>query len=123
MGSQPRGYSAPFFLPSAPLLMPMRSIRTPVNSGWDSRICHSPFQITVPKTGRLPPMCESDGSGRWPISITRLPFNPLPTNWRTPRSEEHTSELQSHSDLVCRLLLEKKKENDCVMTVCDLLSM
>src|SRR5260221_10223664 len=27
-----------------------------------------------------------------------------------PRSEEHTSELQSHSDLVCRLLLEKKKK-------------
>src|SRR3989440_7718792 len=27
------------------------------------------------------------------------------------RSEEHTSELQSRSDLVCRLLLEKKKEN------------
>src|SRR5438132_6433853 len=27
------------------------------------------------------------------------------------RSEEHTSELQSHSDLVCRLLLEKKKKN------------
>src|SRR5438034_3757344 len=29
----------------------------------------------------------------------------------SPRSEEHTSELQSHSDLVCRLLLEKKKKN------------
>src|SRR5436190_7011884 len=28
-----------------------------------------------------------------------------------PRSEEHTSELQSHSELVCRLLLEKKKNN------------
>src|SRR5476649_3044998 len=28
----------------------------------------------------------------------------------TIRSEEHTSELQSHSDLVCRLLLEKKKK-------------
>src|SRR5438034_8825332 len=28
------------------------------------------------------------------------------------RSEEHTSELQSHSDLVCRLLLEKKKNTD-----------
>src|SRR5260221_8769471 len=28
------------------------------------------------------------------------------------RSEEHTSELQSHSDLVCRLLLEKKKNED-----------
>src|SRR5436190_10108151 len=29
------------------------------------------------------------------------------------RSEEHTSELQSHSDLVCRLLLEKKKKKNC----------
>src|SRR5436190_4031478 len=29
---------------------------------------------------------------------------------RDGRSEEHTSELQSHSDLVCRLLLEKKKK-------------
>src|SRR5436190_12168134 len=30
------------------------------------------------------------------------------------RSEEHTSELQSHSDLVCRLLLEKKNRGQCV---------
>src|SRR5471032_3666318 len=30
------------------------------------------------------------------------------------RSEEHTSELQSHNDLVCRLLLEKKKKKDLV---------
>src|SRR5699024_5893515 len=30
---------------------------------------------------------------------------------RSPRSEEHTSELQSRFDLVCRLLLEKKKMN------------
>src|SRR5437588_4685522 len=30
---------------------------------------------------------------------------------RGRRSEEYTSELQSHSDLVCRLLLEKKKKN------------
>src|SRR2546430_12610568 len=30
---------------------------------------------------------------------------------RAPRSEEHTSELQSQSNLVCRLLLEKKKHN------------
>src|SRR5260221_10727249 len=30
------------------------------------------------------------------------------------RSEEHTSELQSHSDLVCRLLLEKKKNKRMV---------
>src|SRR5438034_2294354 len=32
-------------------------------------------------------------------------------NVELPRSEEHTSELQSHSDLVCRLLLEKKKQS------------
>src|SRR5438132_5625866 len=31
---------------------------------------------------------------------------------RIRRSEEHTSELQSHSELVCRLLLEKKKHHD-----------
>src|SRR5436190_18608427 len=33
---------------------------------------------------------------------------------RIDRSEEHTSELQSHSDLVCRLLLEKKKKTNNV---------
>src|SRR5260221_9066578 len=32
------------------------------------------------------------------------------------RSEEHTSELQSHSDLVCRLLLEKKKKKKSSIT-------
>src|SRR2546421_6386140 len=31
---------------------------------------------------------------------------------RSTRSEEHTSELQSRSDLVCRLLLEKKKKKE-----------
>src|SRR5215204_6752674 len=40
--------------------------------------------------------CPASGSPRWPGGC---------------RSEEHTSELQSHSDLVCRLLLEKKKKN------------
>src|SRR5207249_10313739 len=47
----------------------------------------------------------------------RLPFNAsydgrinlMPT--LDPRSEEHTSELQSRFDLVCRLLLEKKKDS------------
>src|SRR2546428_8647543 len=35
---------------------------------------------------------------------------------RATRSEEHTSELQSRSDLVCRLLLEKKKEQHTLCT-------
>src|SRR5947209_20249866 len=34
------------------------------------------------------------------------------SNSGSPRSEEHTSELQSRQYLVCRLLLEKKKQND-----------
>src|SRR5260370_14745164 len=42
----------------------------------------------------------------WPW---RLSFRPLAV-----RSEEHTSELQSHLNLVCRLLLEKKKNTDSV---------
>src|SRR5260221_8342812 len=44
----------------------------------------------------------------------RAGANPRPVHrpggCRGDRSEEHTSELQSHSDLVCRLLLEKKKK-------------
>src|SRR5437667_3101840 len=35
------------------------------------------------------------------------------------RSEEHTSELQSHHDLVCRLLLEKKNKIKHLMLSCD----
>src|SRR5258708_24959275 len=35
----------------------------------------------------------------------------VPPSWPVPRSEEHTSELQSPDHLVCRLLLEKKKNN------------
>src|SRR5260221_5435164 len=43
--------------------------------------------------------------------LCRGPFRLGLWLWRSrfSRSEEHTSELQSHSDLVCRLLLEKKK--------------
>src|SRR5438477_5879845 len=33
-----------------------------------------------------------------------------------PRSEEHTSELQSHGNIVCRLLLEKKKKQQALPT-------
>src|SRR5437588_4949977 len=44
-------------------------------------------------------------------SVTMTVQNSL-VCWPLERSEEHTSELQSHSDLVCRLLLEKKKIDD-----------
>src|SRR5215475_16089454 len=38
-------------------------------------------------------------------------FVPWTMSQPSPRSEEHTSELQSRENLVCRLLLEKKKKN------------
>src|SRR5437588_7767378 len=42
--------------------------------------------------------------------LRRVLWNPALGAEQVIRSEEHTSELQSHSDLVCRLLLEKKKK-------------
>src|SRR5438034_8775461 len=48
-----------------------------------------------------------------PISFFQIETSSCPaTSAPRERSEEHTSELQSHSDLVCRLLLEKKKKNN-----------
>src|SRR5256885_3465871 len=49
-----------------------------------------------------------------PISTVSVPTRPRPPwppsrRWAGGRSEEHTSELQSPCNLVCRLLLEKKK--------------
>src|SRR5438034_8237770 len=47
--------------------------------------------------------------GRLEMKMCHISAVPRPSSSST-RSEEHTSELQSHSDLVCRLLLEKKKK-------------
>src|SRR2546430_11806170 len=44
------------------------------------------------------------------IAMMTAPINAAVNNSPTTRSEEHTSELQSQSNLVCRLLLEKKKK-------------
>src|SRR5438874_5240634 len=52
------------------------------------------------------------GFKSWQQSVT--PNGGVRLYWITwVRSEEHTSELQSRRDLVCRLLLEKKKRNIC----------
>src|SRR2546430_12992906 len=54
--------------------------------------------------------CGSVGSVRGTGSPSSAPT--IRPSWRRcSRSEEHTSELQSQSNLVCRLLLEKKKKN------------
>src|SRR5438093_7536792 len=57
-------------------------------------------------------VASSNLPGRW-VSIQRF----SKTSWYVPeRSEEHTSELQSLTNLVCRLLLEKKKKNKINIT-------
>ena len=48
---------------------------------------------------------DQPGKGQFPF----LDSGNRRSDRKLSRSEEHTSELQSHSDLVCRLLLEKKK--------------
>src|SRR5690242_21139149 len=58
-------------------------------------------------------MLDAQNVEAGPIARVKLPFRlrqGLHGNWADERrSEEHTSELQSHVNLVCRLLLEKKK--------------
>src|SRR5260221_7218525 len=67
------------------------------------------FPYTTLFRSRPSPSCRAKGrrSARRCLVRARVPA----PSAQAGRSEEHTSELQSHSDLVCRLLLEKKKKN------------
>src|SRR2546430_12515323 len=64
------------------------------------------------------PICAAPNCRR-----SRTPHGALIVSWLRhraccwPRSEEHTSELQSQSNLVCRLLLEKKKSTTATSAV------
>src|SRR5207249_10438711 len=66
-----------------------------------------------PVTGSRIPTAESRSSRSGTSTSAATARSARPTRWRHSaglRSEEHTSELQSRFDLVCRLLLEKKKK-------------
>src|SRR2546429_3546081 len=54
---------------------------------------------------------------RWQARLDWIEFHA--SSAMDPRSEEHTSELQSRLHLVCRLLLEKKKKNRLSITAAD----
>src|SRR2546428_8475846 len=72
---------------------------------------HDALPIFACYVSRTRPCCSSLDESRG--SCQRQPdFSSLHVECRAMRSEEHTSELQSRSDLVCRLLLEKKKQHD-----------
>src|SRR2546430_6696000 len=81
-----------------------RRRHTRFDCDWSSDVCSSDLRKN---------RCNAENAGR--SNIRYLPRNPR--LWNSlhmlpypPRSEEHTSELQSQSNLVCRLLLEKKKK-------------
>src|SRR5471032_3543595 len=69
------------------------------------------LMIRLPPRSTLFPYTTLFRSTTWPTrpTATRRIRSP-PASRACPRSEEHTSELQSHHDLVCRLLLEQKKK-------------
>src|SRR2546427_6788032 len=94
---------SPLPLP-APLPIPGRSTATASSITPTAR---APSTRCSPPSPRRAVGCTS----RTISSATTRPANASPTrSSREPRSEEHTSELQSQSNLVCRLLLEKKKK-------------
>src|SRR5256885_11295973 len=76
---------------------PPRSTLFPYTTLFRSRRCASRHQQAVSELALLSSPC--------PI------LSEPPPHRRSPRSEEHTSELQSPCNIVCRLLLEKKKNN------------
>src|SRR5437773_7683882 len=70
---------------------------------------------------QIPSAVATSGKRSW-IQLTTRRDPSAATTDSMGRSEEHTSELQSHHDLVCRLLLEKKKkqlENAAQLTTSD----
>src|SRR5574343_414839 len=102
----PPAASAPAPAPSAPVT---------ASSDGDSDDLQALFDSVAAETQAAPPVQEvapaaqepSEAAGDWPRQ--EAVFNRLGHMARTlhdTRSEEHTSELQSHHDLVCRLLLE-----------------
>src|SRR5436190_8371193 len=68
------------------------------------------YGVWVTEPSATAPARASRGKPALPASSAGLPLDARAG--AVARSEEHTSELQSHSDLVCRLLLEKKKKRD-----------
>src|SRR2546427_7217394 len=85
--------------------------------GWAPNCIHWQTFSSPPAWNRTVPYGSTRHTRR-PCQIQPLPCKPCSTpspGWPCPptpnaRSEEHTSELQSQSNLVCRLLLEKKKK-------------
>src|SRR5690606_41268294 len=83
---------------------------------------HDALPISIPRPSRTcaggcstgPPASRRCSSSSATSRASRRPRSSSPTG--SQRSEEHTSELQSRENLVCRLLLEKKKKHTTVLS-------
>src|SRR5436190_11566834 len=92
---------------------PPRSPLFPYTTLFRSGVAHQDLGGAAPRPASPRGLA---GARLWPGRDRRAGVGGLGLTER--RSEEHTSELQSHSDLVCRLLLEKKnKQSSCHRTV------
>src|SRR5438067_6029262 len=68
-------------------------------------------RFSRPRMKTSPGGFPHENVAQWDYSVVMQPeTSEVGDVWRMIRSEEHTSELQSRFDLVCRLLLEKKKK-------------
>src|SRR5437773_9668077 len=93
---------------------PPRSPLFPYTTLFRSQVTHGSTSSARSSIVASKEASSSVGSARQ-VSSARsqsAPFgaNGRPSTYEKVRSEEHTSEPQSHHDLVCRLLLEKKKQ-------------
>src|SRR5256885_10719620 len=76
------------------------------------------FRSAVVDHDGFPPGRGNAGHGRPVDAVAGLGHGAINIANESGRSEEHTSELQSPCNLVCRLLLEKKKKSDRLCSTC-----
>src|SRR5260370_5839166 len=90
---------------------PPRSTLFPYTTLFRSEECFEGFLAGVLMKKTFPFIRIQAGGAQLVASFAQLrePFFVFGAELKRLRSEEHTSELQSHLNLVCRLLLEKKK--------------
>src|SRR2546429_5124930 len=89
-----------------------------IRAAWKSIECGMEASLTRRIRTKSPSRTRTTGPGTVPPNVQLLYVTPLAISTVASRigmrrSEEHTSELQSRLHLVCRLLLEKKKNNKC----------
>src|SRR5260370_803360 len=99
--SSPRDWRRPRPTETAPAPRWRRYLRFPPAAGSTAAGLQRPATDECPDWTDWP----------WRLLPRHVPPRPAASRQR-PRSEEHTSELQSHLNLVCRLLLEKKKNSN-----------